>query len=221
MATFLKALRHTLKPLGEPSDFPMIVAESRPFFDLMESQLPVASRAEKELMLKVAVAPVQDSIRAINDYSASSTALDLFGDGFCAGDGKHWRGCCGELIYRLGADLTMTIPCGEHAYFQRFARVVFFFHCLCFNFFFTVSLIVILDKYEGSDYINQGKAVAPYLIGAGTGILFFAYLRILHFFLLANTILTANSRENNKLGGCAKRCCGFMERIGHYAFLIR
>ena len=74
-------------------------------------------------------------------------------------------GCIDEFLYRFGANLTITVPCGEHATLQRFARYILIMHSLAFNFFVSCSLVIVLQTFtapEGSLADTVSDAMQKY-----------------------------------------------------------
>ncbi len=56
-------------------------------------------------------------------------------------------------------------------------------------------------------------------LSGATGLLVYGYTRIMNCLLLVHP--NASARERNMRGGCIKRICGCLERIGHFPLLIR
>jgi hypothetical protein len=71
----------------------------------------------------------------------------------------RWRGTCGEIAYRCGANLTLTAPFCEHRHFARFARYVLLLHSMCVNVFVSAAVTIGFDIHKADPPAAPGDAV--------------------------------------------------------------
>jgi hypothetical protein len=75
----------------------------------------------------------------------------------------RWRGTCGEIAYRCGANLTLTAPFCEHRHFARFARYVLLLHSMCVNVFVSAAVTIGFDIHK-ADPVAPGDVVVTHRV---------------------------------------------------------